>query len=203
MKNGWHGAAVAMAALLMNVFAAKTVCRFGFLAIDAGIAVSWIPYAIGDIEAWRNGGESAWKSAFQGLTVAFAATIAIHAMVAMPGEWEPTLEPHREAISTLFAMSQSAVLMSFIALAAGVFINAAVHFAMRRLDRGFVAFGARAMASTLLAQTTENMAFAMLYSIPVCKWTLAQAAGASILGALLELAVELAILPIIYRVARK
>lgn len=197
---GWQTAATAMAVFLMNILAAKTICRFRWLAIDAGITVSWIPYAASDIALWRR---ENWKASYAGLVVAFLATLAATIIIRMPGQWEPRLEPHAEAIGWLFGDTLTATLATFAATAAGLAVNITIQTAMRRLNKGFLAFAARAAVSTLAAQTAENLAFAALFSIPVCGWTAGQATGAALAGALAEQLVEAAALPIIYRMARR
>ena len=194
-----------LSVVLMNLLANKTICQKGFLAVDGGIAVSWLAFLCMDIITKHFGPRAATRISMFALGVNVL-VVAVFALVsAIPTETDYT------AFNTIFGCTWFIVLSSSVAFMASAVVNNQLNAAIGALFRanpdGRAAYYTRSYISTFVGQFIDNMIFAtmtfMLFA-PIYwggfSWTLPQCVTCSLIGAVLELMMEVVFSPIGYSV---
>lgn len=194
-----------LSVVLMNLLANKTIYQKGFLAVDGGIVVSWLAFLCMDIITKHFGPRAATRISMFALGVNVL-VVAVFALVsAIPTETDYT------AFNTIFGCSWFIVLSSSVAFMASAVVNnqlnAAIGVLFRANPDGRAAYYTRSYISTFVGQFIDNMIFAtmtfMLFA-PIYwggfSWTLPQCVTCSLIGAVLELMMEVVFSPIGYAV---
>ena len=197
-----------LSVVLMNLLANKTIYQKGFFAVDGGIVVSWLSFMCMDIITKHYGPRAATRVSVFALAVNLLA-VAIFAIVSLI----PT-ETDYSAFNGIFGGSWFIVLSSSLAFIASALVNNSLNAAVGRWFRanpdGRAAYYTRSYVSTFIGQFIDNMVFASLvfmlfapiYWDGFC-WTLPQCVTCSLIGAFLELFMEVLFSPIGYRVTRR
>ena len=197
-----------LSVVLMNLLANKTIYQKGFLAVDGGIVVSWVCFLCMDIITKRFGPRAATQVSIFALVVNLFA-VGIFAVVSII----PT-ETDYSAFNSIFGGSWFIVLSSSLAFLASAIVNNALNAAVGTLFEanpdGRAAYYTRSYVSTFVAQFVDNMVFASLVFMvfaPIYwggfSWTLPQCITCSLIGAFLELFMEVVFSPIGYGVTRR
>ena len=197
-----------LSVVLMNLLANKTIYQKGFLAVDGGIVVSWVCFLCMDIITKRFGPRAATQVSIFALVVNLFA-VGIFAVVSII----PT-ETDYSAFNSIFGGSWFIVLSSSLAFLASAIVNNALNAAVGKLFEanpdGRAAYYTRSYVSTFVAQFVDNMVFASLVFMvfaPIYwgdfSWTLPQCVCCSLIGAGLELLMEVMFSPIGYGVTRR
>lgn len=192
----------------MNILANKTIYRSEWLAIDGGILVSWLSFLCMDIVTKAFGPKASTKlSVFAMLTNLLVCFIFFIVSVI------PTEEDYT-AFNTIIGGTWFILLSSSVAFLVSAvvnnFLNRAIGALFRKNPDGKLAYITRSYISTFIGQFCDNFVFAtltfMLFA-PIFwdgfSWTLLQCFTCSILGALLELFMEVIFSPIGYAVLKK
>lgn len=196
-----------LAVVLMNFLARITLVSLPWLALNAGITVSWVSFLFVDIVTRHFGA----KAANMLSVVAIAVNLVVcFVCVILSRIFD------RPALDMVVGGQWSILLASTIAyLIAALTNNYTNVFLGRRFFRqnpdGKKAFAVRSYVSTFLSQCVDNFLFVFLAfvvfpnlpgALPV-HWTVAQCVGASVLCAALELLSEVIFSPLGYHVAQK
>lgn len=197
-----------LSVVLMNLLANKTIYQKGFFAVDGGIVVSWLSFMCMDIVTKHYGPRAATQVSLFALVVNLLA-VAIFAIVSLI----PT-ETDYSAFNGIFGGSWFIVLSSSLAFIASALVNNSLNAAVGRWFRnnpdGRAAYYTRSYVSTFVGQFVDNMVFAGLVFMvfaPIYwggfSWTLPQCVTCSLIGAFLELFMEVLFSPIGYGVTRR
>ena len=197
-----------LSVVLMNLLANKTIYQKGFFAVDGGIVVSWACFLCMDIITKHFGAKAATQASIFALAVNLFC-VGIFAVVSVI----PT-ETDYSAFNGIFGGSWFIVLSSSLAFIASAVANNALNAAIGGMFRadpdGRAAYYTRSYVSTFIGQFVDNMVFASLVFMvfaPIYwggfSWTLPQCVTCSLIGAFLELFMEVVFSPIGYSVTRR
>ena len=200
--------ALVLSVVLMNLLANKTIYQKGFFAVDGGIVVSWACFLCLDIITKHFGAKAATQASIFALTVNLFC-VGIFAIVSLI----PT-ETDYSAFNSIFGGSWFIVLSSSLAFISSAVANNALNAAIGRMFRANpdsrAAYYTRSYVSTFTGQFIDNMVFASLVFMlfaPIYwggfSWTLPQCVTCSLIGAFLELFMEVVFSPIGYSVTRR
>ena len=109
------------------------------------------------------------------------------------------------ALDNTFGGTWFIILGSSIAFAASAVLNNFLNYGIGRLlknENSFGSFALRSYVSTFLAQTADNLIFALLVSKLFFGWTLLQCFTCALTGAVMELLFEVLFSPFGYRLSR-
>ena len=197
-----------LSVVLMNLLANKTIYQRGFLAVDGGIVVSWLAFLCMDIITKHFGARTATRVSLFALAVNLLAVGLFAIVSAIPTETDYS------AFNGIFGGSWFIVLSSSLAFLASAIVNNVSNVAIGGLFKanpdGRAAYYTRSYVSTMAGQFVDNMVFASLVFMvfaPIYwggfSWTLPQCVTCSLIGAVLELFMEVIFSPIGYDVCRR
>ena len=175
-----------IAVVLMNFLARITLVSLPWLALNAGITVSWMSFLFVDIVTRHFGAKAANMLSI----VAIAVNLVVCFVCVI--------------LSRVFDRPSAALTNNYT----NVFIGRRF---FRQNPDGRKAFAFRSYISTFLSQCVDNFLFVFLAfvvfpnlpgALPV-RWTIAQCVGASVLCAAFELLSEVIFSPLGYHVAQK
>ena len=196
----------------MNLLANKSIdTGLSWLALDCGILFSWLAFLSMDVltHCYGPGAATALSLAALGLNLLMALIFFVASRI--PGVWGESFVEGEEAVINAaldgtFGGTWYIILGSSVAFAASAVLNNFLNWGVGRLlgaDRGFGGFALRSYVSTFLAQTADNLIFALLVSRLFFGWTLLQCVTCALTGALLELVFEVVFSPLGYGVSRR
>ena len=190
----------------MNILAQYQMVSLPFLAINYGITISWIAFLILDIVTKHFGAKASNYISILAISINtvvglifYLISIFIH---------NPYIDIFAfNAWSIMIASTIAFIISSF----ANNYVNAFIGKKIKKNPDGKLAFFLRSYVSTFLGQIVDNFLFVFLafYIFPFIpnaiqvRWTIWQCIGASIFGALIELASELIFSPIGYRIVNR
>ena len=194
-----------LAVVAMNYLARFTVLSLPWLAVTAGIFVSWLAFLLLDIVVKHFGARAGNLLSL----LAIATNLLCTLLCAVIGRiWS------YPALDSLVGGQWSILLASTIAYVVSAltnnYTNVGIGRRFRRKPDGVAAYAARSFVSTFLSQVVDNFLFVFLAFVifPLLPgalqvyWTLPQCLGAAVAGALLELATEMLFSPIGFYVLR-
>lgn len=189
----------------MNILAQYQLLSLPFLAINAGICVSWLSFLILDAVSIHFGAKAAnYLSILAVIINLFVGLIffIISLIVKNPNY-------------DIFAFNAWSILIAstiafIISSLTNNYVNVFVGKAIKQHLNGALAFTLRGSISTFLGQIVDNFIFVFLafYLFPLIPnaiqihWSIYQCIGASILGAVLELLSEIIFSPIGIRISK-
>ena len=193
----------------MNLLANKTIYQSEYLAIDGGIFVSWLSFLCMDIVTKHFGPRAATKMSIFAMLTNLLTCFFFFIVSIIP-------TPHEDytAFNTIIGGTWFILLSSTIAFLASAILNNFMNWAIGKLFKknpdGKLAFFTRAYVSTFIGQFVDNFIFAILtFTVfaPIFwngfHWTFIQCLTCSILGASLELFMEIFFSPIGYIIVKK
>lgn len=199
-------AAFLAAVVAMNFLARYTLVSLPYLALNAGIFVSWVTFLLMDVVTRHYGARAANILSLLAVAVNLAYTLLC---LVISRIWS------YPALDSFVGGQWSILLASTIAYIASALVNNGLNELIGGLFRndpnGKAAFAARSYGSTLLSQIVDNflfvwLAFVVFPNIPGAlpvRWTMAQCVGCSLTCAVFELATEMVFSPIGYYVVKK
>lgn len=187
----------------MNVLAQYQLVSLPFLAINAGICISWLAFLILDIITKHFGAKAA----------NFLSILAIIVNLLVGSIFFILSIVFDNPRVDLFAFNAWSILLAstiafIVSALTNNYVNVFVGKQIKRNPNGGLAFTLRSFISTFLGQIVDNFLFVFLaffllpyipYAIQV-RWTIWQCLGASVLGAILELLSEIIFTPIGYKI---
>ena len=194
--------------ITMNLLANKTIYQNDIIAIDGGILVSWLSFLSMDVVTKHFGPKASTRMSVFAILVNLL-TCLIFWIVSII----PTPNSDYAAFNAIIGGTWFILLSSTIAFLSSAIINNFMNFGIGKLFKknpnGRLAFVTRSYVSTFLGQFFDNFIFAVLTFMVFAPifwdgfhWTLLQCLTCSLLGALLELVMEIIFSPFGYWVSR-
>lgn len=199
----------AVSVVSMNLLANKTLLQLDWIAIDAGILISWLSFMCMDIITKHFGPKASTI-----ISVHAAAINLLTCLIFFVASTIPSTANDYTAFDGIFGGTWFVLLGSTVAFLASAVINNTLNFAIGKAFKknpdGKLAFAMRSYVSTFIGQFLDNFIFSIIvfvYFAPIfwngfC-WTPLQCATCALTGALAELIMEIAFSPIGYRITRK
>lgn len=192
----------------MNILANKTIYQSEHLAIDGGILISWLSFLCMDIITKHFGPRASTKISFFAIGVNLLVCLIFFVVSIIPTETDYT------AFNSIIGGTWFILLSSTIAFLLSACVNNFSNWSIGRLFRknpdGKLAFVCRCYISTFVGQFIDNFVFSVLTFMlfaPIYwdgfHWTLIQCVTCSLLGAGLELLMEIVFSPFGYMVVRQ
>lgn len=189
--------------ITMNLLANKTIFQSEIIAIDGGILVSWISFLCMDIITKHFGPKAATKISVFAILVNTLVCVIFFVVSIIPTETDYT------AFNSVIGGTWFILLSSTVAFLLSAIVNNFLNYAVGKLfkDDGNskAAYAAACYISTFVGQFIDNFTFAVLTFMlfaPIFwdgfHWTLLQCVTCSLLGAFLELLMEVIFSPIGY-----
>ena len=193
--------------IAMNILANKTLYQSEYLAIDGGILVSWLSFLTMDIVTKHFGPRASTRMSIFAICVNLL-TCLIFWIVSII----PTTEDY-SAFNTIIGGTWFILLSSTIAFFCSAIINNVLNYLIGKVFKknpdGKLAFVTRSFVSTFIGQFCDNLIFAVLTFMVFAPifwdgfhWTFIQCVTCSLLGAALELVLEVVFSPIGYAVTK-
>ena len=194
--------------IAMNILANKTLVQTEYLALDGGILISWLSFLSMDIVVKHFGPKASNRmSVFAILTNLLVCFIFFIVSII------PSKADDYTAFNTIIGGTWFILLSSTIAFLSSALINNFLNYTVGKLFKknpdGKLAFFTRSYVSTFIAQFSDNLIFSILTFMVFAPlfwngfhWTIIQCITCSILGALLELIMEVVFSPIGYLVCK-
>ena len=218
-------ALLVLSTVMMNIAANKIIFSSKFVAADGGLLLSWLPFICMDVTTRRYGPKAATKLTLFALLVnlimvgIFAGIAACHIGVGDVGTVNPGYEKWSDYWGTFsnfdatFSCTWFVLLGSSVAfLASGIInntLNWTIGLCFKKHPDSKIAFFTRSYVSTFVGQFIDNLLFATIVFMGFAPiyWgyslTFIQCCGSAIVGAVLELIMEVIFSPIGLRVYRK
>lgn len=193
--------------ILMNLLANKELVSLPWLALDCGFTLSWVSFLCQDMICKRFGPKASVKVSIMALACNLAVSLLFWLVSLAPGMWgayytTESIEVNA-ALNSTIGGSWYVVLGSSVAMLCSSFVNSHVNQFIGHLtdDGSFAKFALRSYVSTGVGQFVDNLVFALIVSYNFFGWTPVQVITCSITGALAELACEILLSPVGFRVA--
>lgn len=194
--------------VVMNLLANKTIFQTEWLAVDGGILVSWLSFLCMDVVTKAFGPKASTKLSVFAMLVNLLVCLLFFVVSIIPTEEDFT------AFNTVVGGTWFILLSSTVAFLSSAVINNFLNWAIGKLFRknpdGKAAYITRSYVSTFIAQFCDNFIFAVLTFMlfaPIFwdgfHWTLLQCFTCSLLGAGLELLMEVIFSPFGYLVLKQ
>ncbi len=195
-----------LAVITMNFLARITLVSLPWLALNAGILVSWLSFLLMDIVAKHYGARAANLLSL----VAIAANLLcslVCVIISRVGNY-PTLDM---VVGGQWSILLASTIAYVISALTNNYTNVAIGRRFRGDPDGVAAYAARSFLSTFLSQIVDNFLFVFLAFVIFpwlpgalqVRWTIPQCIGASVACAVLELLSEVVFSPIGYAVIRR
>lgn len=198
--------------IIMNLMASKVVIMTPYLGVTGGVLLSWIPFLIGDIVVKTYGAKAATKLNILGLLVNLVCigVFQLISVIQIGVDAENYI-----AFNSVYTQTWQIFVASSIAfILSGVvnnFTNSGIGKLFKKNPDGAGAYMCRTYISTMLGQFVDNFIFAGLAFLVFFKisigttlgYTLTSVLGTAVLGALLELVMEVVFSPIGFKICKK
>ena len=198
-----------VAVIMMNLLANKTIVQTDWIALDAGIIISWLSFMSMDVITKHFGPKASTKvsifATFINLLVC-----GIFWVVSII----PSTADDYTAFNSIFGGTWFILLGSTIAFIASAFINNFLNWgigqAFKKDPDGKLAYVTRTYISTATGQFFDNLIFSMIVFMgfaPIFwdgfSWTFIQCLMCSLTGAVIELLFEVIFSPIGYKITQR
>ncbi len=193
----------------MNLLANKTIYQSDLLALDGGFLISWVAFLCMDIVTKAFGQRTATTLSVFALLTNLLACLVFYLVSIIPSPADDYSKFNEIFGGTWFILLSSST--AFLASAVlNNWLNVMIGRSFRKKPDGMAAYAARSYISTFIGQFADNLIFAMLTFMvfaPVFwdgfRWTLTQCLTCSLMGAVLELAMEVLFSPLGYMVLKR
>lgn len=201
--------------VVMNLMANKVILNSKFVALDGGLILSWIPFLCMDVITKKYGPKAATKMNIFALLVnlIFVLVFALVASLQIEIGNDYKQGDVFAAFDSVFTSTWFVLLASSIAFLSSGIINNSLNWSIGKLFKknpnGKASFYTSSYISTFLGQFADNLLFAVLVFMVFAPiyWgyslTILQCLGSAILGAIVELIVEIIFSPIGYKIYKK
>ena len=194
--------------ITMNLLANKTLVQTEYLAIDGGILVSWLSFMCMDIVTKHFGPKAATRLSIFAMLVNLLACLIFYVVSIIPSQADDYTKFNEIFGGTWFILLSSSVAFLCSAIINNV-MNYIIGKAFKKNPDGKLAFITRSYVSTFIGQFCDNLIFAMLTFMlfaPIFwggfHWTFIQCVTCSLIGAGLELILEVVFSPFGYWVCK-
>ena len=197
-----------LSVITMNLLANKTLVQTEYLALDGGFLVSWLSFLCMDIVTKHFGPKAATKLSIFAMLVNLLACGIFYIVSIIPSQADDYSK-----FNEIFGGTWFILLSSSIAFLASAILNNFLNYLIGKLFKknpdGRLAYVVRSYVSTFIGQFFDNLIFAVLTFIlfaPIFwdgfHWTFIQCVTCSLIGAALELVMEVLFSPIGYFVCK-
>ena len=194
--------------VIMNLLANKTIYQSGMVAADGGILISWLSFLCMDIITKAFGPRTATSVSVFALLINLLVSLILYIASIIPTETDFS------AFNTIMGGTWFILLSSSVAFISSAVVNNLLNDAIGRCFRknpdGKLAYVTRSYVSTFIGQFVDNFIFAGLTFMvfaPVFwggfSWTMTQCVTCSLIGAVLELIMEVIFSPLGYIVLER
>lgn len=194
--------------ITMNLLANKTIYQSEIIAIDGGILVSWLSFLSMDVVTKHFGPKASTRMSVFAILVNLLTCLIFFVVSIIP-----TPKEDYSAFNTIIGGTWFILLSSTIAFLCSAIINNFMNFTIGKMFKknpdGKLAYVTRSYISTFIGQFCDNFIFAILtFTVfaPIFwdgfHWTILQCVTCSLLGALLELVMEIIFSPFGYWVGK-
>ena len=195
--------------ITMNILANKTIYQSKFLALDGGILVSWLSFLSMDVVTKHFGPKASTRMSIFAILVNLLTCLIFFVVSVIP-----TPNEDYSAFNTIIGGTWFILLSSTIAFLSSAIVNNFMNYGIGKMFKknpdGKLAFITRSYISTFIGQFIDNFIFAILtFTVfaPIFwdgfRWTIVQCLTCSLLGALLELVMEIIFSPFGYWLSKK
>lgn len=194
--------------IVMNILANKTIFQNDWLALDGGFTISWLSFLCMDIITRAFGPKASTKISVFALFINLFVCVLFFIVSAIPTKTDFS------AFNKTIGGTWFILLSSSIAFISSAVINNFLNWNIGKLfsknPNGKQAYATSCYVSTFIGQFCDNFIFASLtfmFFAPIFwngfHWTPLQCINSSVLGALLELFMEVIFSPIGYMVLKE
>ena len=194
--------------ITMNLLANKTLVQTEYLAIDGGILVSWLSFMCMDIVTKHFGPKAATRLSIFAMLVNLLACLIFYVVSIIPSNADDYSKFNEIFGGTWFILLSSSIAFLCSAIINNV-MNWVIGKAFKKNPDGKLAFVTRSYVSTFIGQFCDNLIFAILTFMlfaPIFwdgfHWTFVQCVTCSLIGAGLELILEVVFSPFGYWVCK-
>ena len=199
----------AVSVVSMNLLANKTLLQLDWIALDAGILISWLSFMCMDIITKHFGPRASTIISIHAATINLLTCIIFFVASIIPS----TANDY-SAFDSIFGGTWFVLLGSTVAFLASALINNLLNHSIGKCFKkdpdGKLAFAMRSYVSTFIGQFLDNFIFSVIVFVffaPIfwdgfC-WTVLQCATCALTGAVAELIMEMIFSPIGYRITKK
>ena len=197
--------------ICMNLLANKSLnTGLSWLALDAGILLSWMAFFSMDIIVKRFGAKAANIVSIVALLVNLLLALIFFIASIIPGEWSSSYVEGSEAIinnafDETFRGTWYIILGSSIAFIVSVIVNNLLCNIIHKAYKNKTSYKSYAIASfisTMIGQFIDNMLFALIVSKVFFGWTFLQCLTCSLTGMVVELLLEVIFSPFGYKIVK-
>ncbi|MBR5409079.1 MAG: VUT family protein [Clostridia bacterium] len=193
--------------VVMNILAGKTILQSELIALDGGFLISWLSFLCMDVATKAFGPKAATKLSVFAMLVNLFVCALFAAVCAIPTPWEDFSAFNQTLGGTWFVLLSSCTAF-FVSAVINNFLNWAIAGRFRKKPDGRLAYAVSSFVSTFIGQFADNLVFAVMLFMVFApafwgfSWTFTQCVGCSLLGAALELVMEVVFSPLGYRILR-
>ena len=199
--------------VLMNLMASKTIVRFNmFLAVDGGFLLSWVPFLCMDTITKRFGPKAANKLTLLALVINLFC-VGMFALVSITYIGDVSRDEFA-GFDSIFGFNWIILLASSFAFLVSGIINNILNWLIGRSfvknPDGKLAYVTRSYVSTFIGQFIDNFIFAYfafrilgpIFWDGFKQYEFTEVIGSAIVGAVLELVMEVIFSPIGYKLSK-
>lgn len=216
LKKDWHETKVLFrcvpalpfavlcgALIAMNILANKTIVNESWIALDAGITVSWISFLAGDMLVKRFGPKAAFKVSIAAVCVQLMAIVLLAVGGALP--WGTNAEPI-VGFDSLFCSAGliwplcSGTFAFIVAMLVDTFLNWAI-FSRMRDKKAFKSYAVASYVSTAVGQFVDNFVFGLTFTFAAGYVSFNSLWLFAAIGALVELLCQVVLSPVGFKIA--
>ena len=198
--------------VMMNLLANKSIdLNASWIALDAGIVVSWLAFLTMDILVKRFGPRASTRLTIVATVINLLVTFIFMLGAKVAGTWgEAFVEDGQvinDALNNTFAGTWYVLLGSTVAFIVSAVVNNVLNWSLGKLFKknpdGFLAYAVRSYGSTMVAQFIDNFVFSLIVSLNFFGWSFLQCFTCALVGALVELVCEIIFSPIGYVISKR
>lgn len=190
----------------MNILANKTILNLPFLAIDGGIVLGWVTFLCMDVVTIYFGPKASTYLSISAILCNLFVAIIFKIIAIIP-----TLDDF-SAFNSIIGGTWFILLGSTIASIVSSITNNFLNYLIGRFfkKKSMLEYMSRSYISTFVGQFIDNLTFAIIvfmFFAPIYwngfRWTLTQSVNCSLLGAIVELVIQVIFSPIGYNIVQK
>ena len=206
----WTVALFTVSVVSMNLLANKEIhTGVPWLALDAGLTMSWMSFLAMDLITKRFGPKAAIQVSMFAVGVNMLMCVLLNLVTRLPGNWSAYYMFNNTevnlALDATFGGTWYVVFGSTVAFLSSSIVNALVNAGIgnKLSNASFKDFAIRSYVSTLFAQYVDNLVFAFVVSHTFFGWSVLQCLTCAATGCLMELLCEVVFSPVGYRVSKQ